>query len=190
MIRPCPPQNKPSQFIFIFNATLTGFLFSTSISAFPRPPEFVSSVLISCIIHLSCAFTMAEAALKLFEKRLANKSPRTRFPTSIESAFRKAIKAPSHHTDRIFLSISFHAWLAYFLTRSAANSQRHYEGQKKDYDILADFEKLLSTKKEDVARKLDEVNIHPTVLEHIKEWGEKLQSTSLLCSERRILTGC
>jgi len=132
---------------------------------------------------------MAEAALKLFEKRLSNKSTRTRFPTSIENAFRKAIKAPPHHTDRIFLCMNFHAWLAYFLTRSAANSQRHYEGQKKDYDILAEFEKLLPTKKEDVARRLDEVKIHPTVLQHIKEWGEKLQSMSLLYSKRGSLTG-
>ncbi|KAI0396760.1 hypothetical protein F5Y17DRAFT_455599 [Xylariaceae sp. FL0594] len=47
--------------------------------------------------------------------------------------------------------------------------------RKKDYDILADFEKLPPKTKEDVAHRLDEVNIHPTVLDHIKEWGEKLQ---------------
>ncbi|KAI1814521.1 hypothetical protein GGS20DRAFT_585415 [Poronia punctata] len=119
---------------------------------------------------MPAAFSTAAAATALFSRHLSSPSKRKRAPTTIKKLYLETIRAHRHHTGQIFLRTSFHAWLAYFLARSAAHSQRHYQGQKADSVTLATFDRLSPAIKEATARRLDDVEIHESVLRHLKVW--------------------
>ncbi|KAL2166226.1 hypothetical protein VTG60DRAFT_3114 [Thermothelomyces hinnuleus] len=65
-----------------------------------------------------------------------------RAPKTLPESWRKVQQAEHDSTARIFLDEGqFPAWLAYFLTKNAANKQSHFHGKAKLIQLVNDLEK-------------------------------------------------
>ncbi|KAK4233253.1 hypothetical protein C8A03DRAFT_48136 [Achaetomium macrosporum] len=116
-----------------------------------------------------------------------------RAPKTLPESWREVQQAVYDSTARIFLDEGqFPAWLAYFLTKNAANKQSHFNGKAKLNQLVNDLEKQTIASRRLLAARVGTA-IPPERRERINSLHKKTMTSSQISpnsTKRRHNNGC